>query len=383
MVRTIVLVLTLALSSTLFLSPLKSYASPFELSYDDGRADYGWSDFHPYAAAVRFTPPSESWRITAIKLHATCILRGPAPVFYVQIWDSGLNTRYWSAFLLGKVFANNTLDWYNIPLPNVVVTGVFYVVIIPMFTLNGSQLWISVDSDPPFSNNGFIVDVSEHTILASLNATSKRPGDFMIRVIGEPTQTPPELTLHSVKVGEDETILAFKYPGELAGFRATLLKPDGSFTEENITRVGENLIVKVRDEGLLNINLVTLSYETLGISVRLETGLRSLYDELLANYTVLKHSNDDMAGQIGWLTRENEELRLSLNQSQALNRLQNDRIEALLSNVSTLREELDKANAEASSLRGLNTLLTAGLAIAVTVSSFLGFLEARRRWGRS
>ncbi|MEM3648322.1 MAG: hypothetical protein QW506_04075 [Thermoproteota archaeon] len=383
MSKHISLILALALLSTFLSTSLNSYASPFELSYDDGKADYGWSDFHPSAAAVRFTPPSESWRITGIRLHATCLLRDPASLFYVQIWDSGLNTKYWSAFMFGKVFSNNTLDWYTIKLPNVVVTGVFYVVIVPMFTLDGAQLWISVDSDPPFSNNSFIVDAVEHIIHDSLNATSKRPGDFMIRVIGEPTPTPPELTLHSVMVNEDETILAFKYPGETMGFEAKLIKSDGSFTEENVTRVGENLIVRVRGEGLLNINLVTPGFETIGASVRLETGLRSLYESLLANYTVLKHSNDDMAGQIGSLTREKEELRLSLNQSQALNRLQNDRIEELLSNVSTLREELDKANAEASTLRGLNTLLTLGLALAVTVSSFLGFLEARRRWGRS
>ncbi|MBO3809801.1 MAG: hypothetical protein FGF50_09455, partial [Candidatus Brockarchaeota archaeon] len=150
--KRIMLILALALLSTLLLGLLKAHASPFELSYDDGSAEYGWSDFYPYAAMVRFTPPSQSWRITAIRLHATCILRGPAPVFYVQIWDSGLNTRYWSSFLLSEVFANNTLDWHTIKLPNVVVTGVFYVVVVPMFTLDGSQLWISVDNNPPFSN---------------------------------------------------------------------------------------------------------------------------------------------------------------------------------------------------------------------------------------
>ncbi|MEM3389774.1 MAG: hypothetical protein QW491_10250, partial [Thermoproteota archaeon] len=69
MVRTVVLVLTLALSSTLFLSPLKSYASPFELSYDDGDFDYAWSDFYPGGAAVRFSPPSSSWRIKSVRVH--------------------------------------------------------------------------------------------------------------------------------------------------------------------------------------------------------------------------------------------------------------------------------------------------------------------------
>ncbi|MEM4229216.1 MAG: hypothetical protein QXZ66_05610 [Thermoproteota archaeon] len=56
--KRIMLILALALLSV-FLSTPKAYASPFELSYDDGRADYGWSDFYPYAAMVRFTPLSE------------------------------------------------------------------------------------------------------------------------------------------------------------------------------------------------------------------------------------------------------------------------------------------------------------------------------------
>ncbi|MGB9716940.1 MAG: hypothetical protein ACPL4E_00660 [Thermoproteota archaeon] len=255
-------------------------------------------------------------------------------------------------------------------------------VVVPMFTLDGSQLWISVDDDPPFSNNSFIVDAGEHTILASLNSTSKRPGDFMIRVLGEPTPTPPELRLASIEFNQDETILTFNYPDEAAGLEARLVKPDGSYTEENITMVGGKLVVRVRDEGLLNVNLVTSAYETIGVSVRLEAGLRSLYQSLLANYTVLSRVASDMTVQIGLLTRENEDLRLRLNQSQALNRLQEARIEELLDNVSTLREGLESVRAEASRLRGENTLLKAGLVFMTMVSFLLVFLEVGRRWRR-
>ncbi|MBO3809796.1 MAG: hypothetical protein FGF50_09425, partial [Candidatus Brockarchaeota archaeon] len=152
---------------------------------------------------------------------------------------------------------------------------------------------------------------------------------------------------------------------------------------ENVSKVGENLIVKVRGEGLLNINLVTLSYETIGASVRLAGFLRTAYENLLANYTVLKRSNDDMAVRIGLLTRENEDLWLRLNQSQALNRLLDARIEELLANVSSLRDELSNVRAEASRLRGLNTPLAAGLIITVMVAFLLGFLEVRRKWRRS
>ena len=94
-----------------------------------------------------------------------------------------------------------------------------------MLPLMVSQLWISVD-DPPISNSSFIVNVDDHTILASLNATSKRPGDFMIRVMGEPTLIHPELRLASIGFNENETVLAFNYPGEIADFEARLVKPE-------------------------------------------------------------------------------------------------------------------------------------------------------------
>ncbi len=60
MVRLVGLVLALVLLSALLPGFLKAYASPFELAYDDGSADYGWSDFYPYALAVRFSPPRKA-----------------------------------------------------------------------------------------------------------------------------------------------------------------------------------------------------------------------------------------------------------------------------------------------------------------------------------
>jgi len=251
-----------------------------------------------------------------------------------------------------------------------------------MFTLDGSQLWISVDDDQPIANMSFIVNVDDHTILRYLNATSKRPGDFMIRVIGEPVPTPPELKLSSIEFKEDETIVAFTYPGESLSFGARLVKPDGSFVEGNVTRFGNSLIVRTRDQGLLNVFVVTSSYETIGSSVRLENSLRALYKDLLANYTVLKRNIEDMAAQINSLLKDNEDLRLQLSQSQALIRIQNDRINELLGNVSSLRGELDSVRVEASRLRGENTLLKIGLALAIIVSLSLGFLEVGRRWRR-
>jgi len=62
----------------------RTSAAPLELSYDDGEFDYGWSNFYPYAAAVRFSSPSTSWKIEAIRVQGVCFLKGSS-IFYVQI----------------------------------------------------------------------------------------------------------------------------------------------------------------------------------------------------------------------------------------------------------------------------------------------------------
>jgi hypothetical protein len=364
--KSVMPVIILALLSTMLPGFSKAYASPFELAHDDGNADYGWSDFYPYAAMVGFSPPSQNWRITAIRLHATCILRG-AQVFYVQIWDAGLNTVYWSAFLPSSVFKNATLDWYTIQLPNVVVTGDFYVVIVPMFTLDGSQLWISVDDDPPVANTSFIADVDKHAVLASMNATSRRPGDFMVRVVGEPTPTPPELKLSSIDVGKEETIVAFTYPGEVMSMGARLVKRDGSFTEENITRDGQSLIVRVGDEGVLNVFVITLGSEVIGTSIRLETGLRSFYKSLLTNYTVLKAKSDEMRRQLDSLARENEELRLELRDSNILISVLEERVKVLMGNITQQSQQMAGLTRSIEDLRVENRLLLSSTIILAAI----------------
>jgi len=73
-------------------------------------SNYGWSDFYPYSAMVKLTPPSAGYRLKSIKLHAVCFLKGSAN-FYVQIWDNNLNTKHWSTFAFNQVFENATLDW--------------------------------------------------------------------------------------------------------------------------------------------------------------------------------------------------------------------------------------------------------------------------------
>jgi regulator of replication initiation timing len=236
-----------------------------------------------------------------------------------------------------------------------------------MFTLDGSQLWISVDNDPPVANMSFIADVDKHAVLASMNATSKKPGDFMVRVVGEPTPTPPELKPSSIDVGGDETIMVFTYPGEVMSMGARMLKWDGSFVEQNVTRDGQNLVVRVRDEGVLNVFIVTPSSEIIGTSIRLETGLRTIYKSLLTNYTVLKTSSDEMRRQLNSLLEENEKLRIQVRDSGYAISVLQKQVWGLMENITRQNQQIAELNRSIEKLRLENTVLLALLIVSVAV----------------
>lgn len=374
------LALVLALLSFLLTGFPNASAAPFELSYDDGGHNYGWSDFYPNGAAVRFSPPSQSWRITAVKIYATCILRGPSSLFYVQIWDAGLNTVYSEPLVFNRVFRNATLDWYTIVVPNVVVKGVFHVVIVPMFTLDGPQLWLSVDEDHPIANESLIVDVDKHVPLVYLNASSERPGDFMIRVVGEPTETLPELKLASVEFNEKETIMVFSYPGEIRSLGARLVRVNGDNVECNASRVAGGLTVRVGETGLLNVYVETPGGEVVGTGVRINASLRMLYQALYANYTALKQSSDWWSRRLETLERENEELKAQVRDSSHANSVLQNQVWTLMGSLTFKEQTIAGLNSTVERLQAENTVLLALLAAVIFLLAIL--IVKRRRPGK-
>ncbi|MEM2945304.1 MAG: hypothetical protein QXI87_03040 [Thermoproteota archaeon] len=373
------LILAIALLSFLFTDFLKASAAPFELSYDDGGQDYGWSDFYPNGAAVRFSPPSQSWRITAVKIYATCILRGSSSLFYVQIWDAGLNTVYSEPLIFNRVFRNATLDWYTITVPNVVVKGVFHVVIVPMFTLDGPQLWLGVDDDPPIDNMSLIVDVDKHVPLVSLNSSSARPGDFMVRVVGEPTETPPELKLASIEFNEKETIAVFSYPGEIRSFGARLARVNGDNVECNASRVAGGVMVRVGETGFLNVYVETSKGEVVGTGVRINASLRMLYQALHVNYTVLKESSDWSSRRIETLSRENEDLKAQVRDWSQANSVLQNQVWTLMGNLTLKDQRIFELNNTVERLENEKTILLILLAAAIILPTVILTVKRRRR----
>ena len=353
--------------STMFFNTVQTpaYASPFELACDDGKAGYGWSDFYPSGAAVLFSPPSAGWRITAVKIHAACILKGPASLFYIQIWDAGLNTRYSEPLLFNRVFKNATLDWYTIRLPNIVVTGDFYVVIIPMFTLDGAQLWISVDNNPPFSNTSLIMNTDKHTPLLHMNATSGKPGDFMVRVVGEPAPTLPELRLTSIEFNEEETVMVFNYPGEVRSAWARLTRVNGDPVEYSVSRDGLSITARVNETGLLNVLVETAGGDVVGAGLRINASLRTRFKTLSTNYTALQEFSEVLRRMVETLETENENLRTQVRDANYATNILQNQVWRLMENNTRLERQTAELSMSIDRLRLENNLLLILLSVAV------------------
>ncbi|MEM2922020.1 MAG: hypothetical protein QXF26_06865 [Candidatus Bathyarchaeia archaeon] len=197
--------------------------SGFMLQYDDGSAEYLWSDYYPNGLAVKFTPPAFRWKLTSFLIYGLVIEKGEK-FFIIEVRDSDFNLVYRSSYSTPRCFKNATLEWAMIPLSDLVVKGSFYICIYPMLELNGTQFWIAVDNDT-ISNRSFLVDCYRQEI------RKYDRGNVMIRVEGEEVISFVEITPHSIFIGE-ALKLAFRVTtsGNVTEVRATLQV--GSLTED-------------------------------------------------------------------------------------------------------------------------------------------------------
>lgn len=128
--------------------PICSGASRTLLRYDDGGAEYLWSDYYPHGSAVEFTPQISPWKITAVLLYGFVIYKGEKS-FLIEIRGYDFNLIYKSSHSISKDFKNATLEWTTAPLLNVIVRGDFSSVFTPcwIFTEHSSG-WESTMTQP-------------------------------------------------------------------------------------------------------------------------------------------------------------------------------------------------------------------------------------------
>jgi len=373
------LVSLLALSSL-----LPAFAQGFELEYDDGEFDYGWSDLYPLGAAARFSPPTSDWKIEEIRFYGFCQLRPSPGYFYVEVWDQNLRTLCHDFYSFGSFFKarNATAEWYGIPL-NLIVRGDFYVVIVPSLTLNGSQLWIGCDEDEPISNRSFLVDGNNHTIIQVWNVESRRPKNFMIRVEGSPIPIAPELKLTSVETNAENTVLNFDLlRASIRGVSAKLLKGMLTSDEKECTvLIGGNstFSVNVGGSGILNV-LVATDLGTVTASVKVGGTLQSSYEELLRAVWQLRNESITATMRINQLREENSLFREALDQNEILISVLSSRIHEMAESNTNLTRTVDALNKTVEDLRKQNQALLAVSSVGVVVVLGFVFIEVRKRW---
>ncbi len=179
-----------------------SGAPSLVLHYDDGGAEYFWSDYYPNGVAVRFTPPSSKWRITAILVYGFVIDRG-VKTFIIEVRNSDFNLIFKASCSTSEHFKNTTLNWARILLSNVVVKGDFYICVYPLLELNGTQLWIAVDNDTAADRSLLVDSYKQET-------RRFKGGSAMIRVEGEEATDFIKIIPDSIFVEEEALRLFFR-----------------------------------------------------------------------------------------------------------------------------------------------------------------------------
>jgi len=151
-----------------------------ELFYDDGEIDNGWATGPLGGGAVLFTPPSTPWTLSKVKVMAWYTL-DDAP-FYIEIWDSEQSELFQGTYMYSDYFSS-VVRWAEIDIPDITITGDFYVCVFPNDGGKEHRLWLGFDVDPQISNRSYAVTYPDNSIDYAEN------WNWMIRAIGssEPT----------------------------------------------------------------------------------------------------------------------------------------------------------------------------------------------------
>lgn len=122
--------------------------SPVDIvRYDDGDMESSGSEVFDHGLAVRFTAPSTLWNLDRIWVYGnygenpgfegSAVAHGAT--FRVEVWDINLNL-LWSGSYPYTYFdrgGDPASDWRPFDIPNIVVSGDFYVVVVP----NALEYW--------------------------------------------------------------------------------------------------------------------------------------------------------------------------------------------------------------------------------------------------
>jgi len=155
-------------------------AELLELAYDDGEMDWAESlagpSFGP-GHGVRFTPPGTPWIIDSVRIYGR---RQGESKFRIVIFDETQSVVYKSPLYDYEEYFDIIYGWAEVDIPEVSVTGDFYVVVFTNSSagLSPRVIKIGLDKDAPIDNRSYIVS-------HDYRFSAYKLGDWMIRVVGE------------------------------------------------------------------------------------------------------------------------------------------------------------------------------------------------------
>ena len=111
---------------------------PYTIQYDDGEPSswVTWTTYGPLGMALRCTPEYTSFRIEQISINGYGMFESDSErderQFKVSIWNQDMSERLWSELFPWNLFEMAASPkWVDLPVPNVIVNGDFYVEFIP------------------------------------------------------------------------------------------------------------------------------------------------------------------------------------------------------------------------------------------------------------
>jgi hypothetical protein len=156
----------------------------WQLHYDDGQVDAGWSTGPLAGAAVRFDNPFIALNLTKIKVAGWW--EKEDAYFIIQIWDESLNTLF-TAIYRGSNFFTEKLTWAEIDIPDLLIVGDFYVCVFPNSATN-HIFWLGLDNTPQIDHHSYDVTSNPNDV-----GIEHSDWDWAIRAIGYQAIPKPSL----------------------------------------------------------------------------------------------------------------------------------------------------------------------------------------------
>lgn len=153
-----------------------------ELKYEDGTVDWGWG-LGGYA--VKFSVGEQLWIVDKVRIKGQWI--GKDKTFEIEVWDEDLNKLARSGpYYFSEYFSKEKYEWTSVNIPDVEVTGNFYVAFFQDCDYGENVINIGFDDSGEGKENSFFATRNPNEIFAKRSTYTyyNGPVTWLIRIVG-------------------------------------------------------------------------------------------------------------------------------------------------------------------------------------------------------